>query len=187
MSYPPPSGGWQDPYAPGQQSSPPADPTLPMGASPIPSQPTSADPYSGAPAATPYANPGYPPAGDPYAGAPAATPYADPNYQAAGYPPPAYPAYVPANAKNNTMAIVALVLALVGFASCITAPIGAILGHVARKQIRETGEQGEGMAKAAIIVGWILTGLLVLVIAFYVAIIVFAIANSDSTTSTSSY
>ena len=30
MSYPPPSGGWQDPSAPGPQSAPPADPTLPL-------------------------------------------------------------------------------------------------------------------------------------------------------------
>jgi len=184
MSYPPPSGGWHDPYAPGQQSSPPADPTMPMGGSPIPSQPTSADPYAGAqpppnaPPATPYADPGYPPAGYPPAGDP---------YAAAGYPPPGYPAYVPAAAKTNTMAIVALVLALVGFASCITAPIGAILGHVARKQIRETGEQGEGMAKAAIIVGWILTGLMVLLIAFYVVVIVFAIASSDTGGSTPTF
>ncbi|MFD2766795.1 DUF4190 domain-containing protein [Micromonospora eburnea] len=167
MTYPPPSGGWHDPYAPGQQSSPPADPTLPMSANPIPSQPTSADPYSGAPAATPYASPGYPPAGDPYA--------------AAGYPPPGYPAYVPA--KTNTMAIVALVLSLVGIGTCIAAPIGAILGHVARKQIRETGEQGEGMAKAAIIIGWILTGLLALLIAFYVVMIIIAIASAESSSS----
>ncbi|SCG44065.1 DUF4190 domain-containing protein [Micromonospora inositola] len=168
MSYPPPSGGWHDPSAPGQQSTPPADPTLAMGGSPIPAQPTSADPYA----------PVYP-----YAGTPGGQPMADP-YAAAGYPPPAYPGYgYPAPAKTNTMAIVALVLSLVGFASCITAPVGAILGHVARKQIRETGEQGEGMAKAAIIVGWILTGLLALLIAFYIVVIVIAIANGDSSSS----
>ncbi|MFU8852993.1 DUF4190 domain-containing protein [Micromonospora sp. SL1-18] len=176
MSYPPPSGGWQDPSAPGQYSNPPTDPTLPMGGSPIPSQPTSSDPYaaqppSAPPAAGPYAAPGYPPAGDPYAA---------PSYQAPGYPAPGYPGYGAPSAKTNTMAIVALVLALVGFASCITAPIGAILGHVARKQIRETGEQGEGMAKAAIIVGWILTGLLVLLIAVYVVVIIVAINSADT-------
>ncbi|MFU8870817.1 DUF4190 domain-containing protein [Micromonospora sp. SL4-19] len=187
MSYPPPSGGWQDPSASGPHSGPPADPTLPMGGSPIPSQPTSADPYaptgpyagatspSAPPAGGPYPAPGYPPpAGDPYA--------------AGGYPPPAYPTpgYGYPSAKTNTMAIVALVLSLVGIASCITAPIGAILGHVARKQIRETGEQGEGMAKAAIIVGWILTGLLVLLVAFYVVVIVFAISQG-TTSSTSDF
>lgn len=164
MSYPPPSGGWHDPSVPGQQSTPPADPTLAMGGQ-IPTQPTSADPYAPT---------------NPYAGMPGGQPTADP-YAAAGYPPPGYPGYgYPAAAKTNTLAIVALVLSLVGFASCITAPIGAILGHVARKQIRETGEQGEGMAKAAIIVGWILTVLLALLIAVYVVIIVLAIANGGT-------
>lgn len=162
MSYPPPSGGWHDPSAPGPQSSPPADPTLPMGGNPIPTQPTSADPYAGmAPAGDPYAAAGYP-------------------YAAGGYPSPAYPAYPAPSTKTNGLAIAALVLALIGFTSCITAPIGAILGHVARKQIRETGEQGEGMAKAAIIIGWILTGLMLLLIAFYIVVIVLAIASDSS-------
>ncbi|MFF5174236.1 DUF4190 domain-containing protein [Micromonospora sp. NPDC000089] len=173
MTYPPPSGGWQDPAA---------DPTLPVSGHPIPAQPTGADPYApvdpyaGQSAATadPYAAPGYPAAGGyPQAGGyPAATP---------GYPAGGYPGYgYPAQPKTNSMAIVALVLSLVGIASCITAPVGAILGHVARKQIRETGEGGEGMAKAAIIVGWILTGLMLALIAVYVVVIVFAIADSSS-------
>ncbi|MEU4367794.1 DUF4190 domain-containing protein [Micromonospora chersina] len=184
MTYPPAPGGWHDPSAAaGPQSSPPADPTLPMAGNPIPAQPTSADPYSpagpyaGMKSGDPYAAPGYPPAGTPYA-APGYPPPGDP-YAAAGYPAPAYPGYAPPSSKTNTLAIVALVLSLIGFTSCITAPIGAIMGHVARKQIRETGEQGEGMAKAAIIVGWILTALLVLLIIFYVVMIVIAV-NSDS-------
>lgn len=172
MSYPPPSGGWQDPSAPGPQSSPPADPTLPMGGNPIPTQPTSADPYApagpyaGMPAADPYAAPAYPAAGDPYA--------------AGGYPPPAYPAYGAPATKTNGMAIAALALALIGITSCITAPIGAILGHVALKQIRERGESGEGMAKAGIIIGWIVTALMVL---FIVAVPIAAIVGSNSSSS----
>ncbi|WP_262286970.1 DUF4190 domain-containing protein [Micromonospora sp. MA102] len=186
MTYSPPPGGWHDPSAAGPQSSPPVDPTLPMAGNPIPTQPTSADPYAPAdPYAVakspdPYAAPGYPPPGNPYA-APGYPPAGDP-YAVAGYPPAAYPGYAPPSSKTNTLAIVALVLSLVGFTSCITAPVGAIMGHVARKQIRQTGEQGEGMAKAAIIVGWILTALLVLLIIFYVVMIVIAI-NSDSSSS----
>ncbi|MGN9774479.1 DUF4190 domain-containing protein [Micromonospora sp. H33] len=179
MSYPPPSGGWQDPAWSGQQSTPPADPTLPVSGQPIPTQPTGGDPYA---PTNPYA--GAP--GDPYAGLKHASgqPAPDP-YAAAGYPPPAYPGYGYAPQRTNSMAIVALVLSLVGIASCITAPIGAILGHVAQKQIRQTGEGGEGMAKAAIIVGWILTGLLVLLIAFYVVVIIFAIASEGGSSSSS--
>ncbi|MFR9777108.1 DUF4190 domain-containing protein [Micromonospora sp. MS34] len=158
MSYPPQSGGWHDPSQP---SSPPADPTLPMGGNPIPTQPTSANPYAGMQSSDPYATPAYP-TGDPYA--------------PGGYPP-AYPAYGPPPTRTNGMAIAALALSLIGITSCITAPIGAILGHVALKQIRERGEQGEGMAKAGIIIGWILTALMVLFIA---AIVVAAIADSSS-------
>ncbi|MGW4499257.1 DUF4190 domain-containing protein [Micromonospora sp. NPDC004336] len=170
MTYPPPSGGWNDPAWSGQQSSPPADP---VSGQPIPAQPTGPDPYA---PPDPYA------AGDPYAG----VKQTSGQPAAAGYPPPAYPMYgYAAPQRTNGIAIAALVLALVGFASCITAPVGAILGHVAQKQIQQTGESGEGMAKAAIIIGWILTGLIVLAILFYVALIIFAISQAD--TSGSSY
>lgn len=40
--------------------------------------------------------------------------------------------------------------------------IGAILGHVARRQIRDSGEAGGEMALAGIIVGWVATGLFVI-------------------------
>lgn len=32
--------------------------------------------------------------------------------------------------------------------------VGAVLGHAARKRIRQTGQQGDGMALSGIIVGW---------------------------------
>ncbi|MCZ7421041.1 MULTISPECIES: DUF4190 domain-containing protein [unclassified Micromonospora] len=182
MTQPPPAGGWPDPASTGQPSSPPADPTLPVSSQPaVPPQPSGYDPYQ-------------PPA-DPYAGMksdPAAAPYPPAGYppaQPAGYPPPPppgygypQPGYGYPQQKTNSLAIVALVLSLIGIGSCITAPVGAIMGHVAMRQIRETGESGEGMAKAAIIVGWILTGLLALVIIGYAIAIAFAIANSSSTT-----
>jgi hypothetical protein len=63
---------------------------------------------------------------------------------------------------TNGLAIAAMICSLAGFVVGISFPIGAILGHVARKQIRETGEQGEGFALAGIIIGWIGTGLFVL-------------------------
>ncbi|MFV2103343.1 DUF4190 domain-containing protein [Micromonospora sp. LOL_024] len=188
MTQPPPSGGWPDPASTGHPSSPPVDPTMPVSPQPpVPSQPTgydpyqpTADPYAGMksdlgapPAAAPYPPAGYPPAGYPPAPPPGYPP-APPGY---GYPPPGY-GYP--QQKTNSMAIVALVLSLIGIGSCITAPVGAIIGHVAMRQIRETGEGGEGMAKAAIIVGWILTGLLALVIIGYGIAIAIAIANSSN-------
>ncbi|MET8359990.1 DUF4190 domain-containing protein [Micromonospora sp. NPDC005171] len=174
MTNPPPPGNWSDPTWSTQPSSPATDPTLVAG-QPVPPQPG------------PYTPDPYAPV-DPYAGAqpPATQPmpgYAPPGYAPAGYPPQ-YPGYgYPQPPKTNGLAIAAFVLALIGFTSCITAPIGAILGHVAQKQIRLSGEGGAGMAKAAIIVGWILTGLLVVVIAIYVAAIIYAIATSDNSSS----
>lgn len=87
-------------------------------------------------------------------------------------PPGAYPGYGCPRPQPNSLAVAALVLSLFGLTSCITAPVWAILGHVAQKQIRETGESGEGLAKAAIIVGWILTGLATLLIVFSVVVLV---------------
>ncbi|MCV7226938.1 DUF4190 domain-containing protein [Mycolicibacterium komossense] len=51
----------------------------------------------------------------------------------------------------NGTAIAALAFAV----AC--APIGIVLGHVARRQIRRTGQTGGGLAAAALIVGYLLT------------------------------
>jgi hypothetical protein len=60
------------------------------------------------------------------------------------------------------MAILSLVLAFV------LAPAGIVLGVIARKQIRQTGEEGDGLALAGIIVGAIITAIWVLVIIFWI-------------------
>jgi hypothetical protein len=176
MTNPQQPGNWNDPSWQGQPPAGTPDPTLPIGAQPA-GYPSPNYQVSGQPAA--YPEPTYQGTGQP-AG------YPDPNYQASGQPAAAYQPYGypggPASPPTNSLAIASLVLALVGIGTCITAPIGAILGHVARKQIRERGEGGDGMALAGIIVGWVLTGLLVLLIAFYVVVIVLAI-NSDTPSS----
>lgn len=125
------------------------------------------DPY-GQPPQDPYAPQPPTPPTNPYAQTPppASTPPASP--PTPPYGQPVYPAqpspygYAAATQPQNSMALVSLILSLVGLLTWITAPVGAILGHVALKQIRQTGEGGEGMAKAGIIVGWIVTGLGVL-------------------------
>jgi hypothetical protein len=95
--------------------------------------------------------PGYPPPG-----------YGPP----AGYPPQGYgpPGYPPAffRPPTNTMAILALVFAFV------FAPVGIVLGVMARKQISQTHEEGDGLALAGIIVGSIATGIWVLLIVFWI-------------------
>jgi hypothetical protein len=101
-----------------------------------------------------------------------------------GVPGPGYPAYPPnygygygVPARTNTLAITSLVLSLVGLGCGILAPAGAIVGHVAKRQIRERGEAGDGLALAGIIVGWIVTGLYLV----YIAIVIVAlVAGMDS-------
>jgi hypothetical protein len=52
------------------------------------------------------------------------------------------------NPRTNSYAVVALVLGL------ILGPLAIPFGHIARTQIRRTGEQGAGMALAGLILGY---------------------------------
>ncbi len=78
-----------------------------------------------------------------------------------GYPPPGYPGAW--RRPTNTMAILALVMAFV------FAPAGLVLGVIARKQNRQTGEEGDGLALAGIIIGALATALFALFIVFWIA------------------
>ena len=57
---------------------------------------------------------------------------------------------------TNTLAIIALVASIAGvMTSFFLAGIaGIVMGHMARKQIRRTGERGDGMITAALWVGY---------------------------------
>lgn len=100
---------------------------------------------------------------------------AQPDWQPPGYaqppgygqPPPGYgqPMPYPLVRSTNGMAIAALVVGLVSIFSCQLIGIVAIfLGHRARNEIRASGEDGDGMALAGIIIGWVAVGLAVLAI-----------------------
>ena len=70
-----------------------------------------------------------------------------------------------ANARTNSFAIVALVL---GF---VLPPLAVPFGHVARSQIRRTGERGNGMALAGLILGYYsLVGMVIVMIAALVGV-----------------
>jgi hypothetical protein len=107
--------------------------------------------------------------------------YAVPGYGAPGYGAPyGYGQPMMIAKPTNGMAVAAMVVSIVGIAGLcaygvggLIGIVGAILGHVARRQIRERGEQGDGMALAGIIVGWIATGLGVLALGL---IIIFVVA-----------
>jgi peptidyl-prolyl cis-trans isomerase B (cyclophilin B) len=80
-------------------------------------------------------------------------------------PPPSpgfYPPY-PAPRQTNTMAIVALVTAF------FFAPLGIVFGHIALSQIRRSDEDGRGLAIAGLVVGYVFTGLYLLLIVLWVA------------------
>ena len=133
-------------------------------------------------AAPGYAAPGYP-AGGGYGAVPG---YGTPGYPAPAYGAPGYPAYAYAPPKpTNGMAIGSMVVSIVSVVGLcfyglggFVGILGAILGHVARRQIRENDQNGEGMAKAGIIIGWVATGLAVLVVVGLIIIFV-VLANSD--------
>jgi hypothetical protein len=85
--------------------------------------------------------------------------------------PPAPPQF----ARTNSLAITSLVcgIAQMMFGPLATVP-AVVCGHMARHQIRRTGEQGAGMALAGLILGWIGVGFtaLVVVIALLAAVAV---------------
>ncbi|MER6808322.1 DUF4190 domain-containing protein [Actinomadura nitritigenes] len=125
------------------------------------------------------AQPPYDPYGygsnDPYA----PQPYSQPPVQHHYYGGPA-----PVSRGTNGMATAAMVLGLVGIVSCGTTSILAIIfGHVAQSQIKRTHEEGQGMATAGLILGYIVTGLWLIVWVFYLWLwaIVFGSAAGSTT------
>jgi hypothetical protein len=63
---------------------------------------------------------------------------------------PVYVATAPRSASTNGLAIASLVLGVIG-----GSVLAIVLGHIARKQIRTTGQNGGGMALAGLILGYI--------------------------------
>ena len=113
----------------------------------------------------------YPPAGQHYAApygeyAPAfqGMPYGQPMHQP---PPGAYPVpygqpygygypYVPPQ-RTNGMAIASMVLGIL-WLYWVGSILALVFGYIAKNQIRERGEAGDGMATAGIVLGWIGVG-----------------------------
>ena len=61
---------------------------------------------------------------------------------------------------------------------CFGGLVAVITGHVARHQIKTSGEAGGNLALIGLIVGYVSIGLFLLFIAFYIGFIVFVLALS---------
>jgi peptidyl-prolyl cis-trans isomerase B (cyclophilin B) len=86
------------------------------------------------------------------------------------YPPPAgaYAGYYgyPQPQPTNALAIVSLVCAF------LFAPLGIIFGHISLSEIKKTGEQGRGLAVAALVISYLITVLTVVVVLLSVLFVV---------------
>ncbi len=124
-----------------------------------PEQPPS--PYEPPPYGQPYGHPQQPPWGQqpPYAPQP---PYGQ-------YGPPGQG---PRGGGPNMLAILSLVFAFV------FAPAGIVLGHLAKRQIRQTGEEGSQLASWGLILSYIFTAIGLLVCCGWIGLVIWA--NSDN-------
>ena len=111
--------------------------------------------------------------------------YQQPAYQQpqSPYPYPQQPqpypqAYSPqpmtSGGQTNVMAILSLVFAFV------FAPLAIVFGHIAKKQIRERSEDGDGLATAGLVLGYIFTGISLAFCAFWIIAFVL-LAGAGST------
>ena len=67
------------------------------------------------------------------------------------------------SSRTNSLAIAAFVCGVVEFAvppACVAA---IILGHMGRRQIRQTGEAGHGLATAGVVLGYLFLALMLAV------------------------
>ena len=160
MTYPPPSGP-PDPYQPQQPQESYRQPEQPY------QQPYGQQPYGrNEEPTTPYSEqyPQYPSSGQPYG----QDMYGQTQYPAYNAPP-----------RTNALAIASLICSIAGLATCISAPVGIVLGHIARRQIRQTGEGGSGMATAGLWIGYILTvGFIILT----AAIVILGVTSANTST-----
>ena len=123
-----------DPSQPGSFGEPQYPPAYPQS-----TPPATPPPYPVPPAYPPATQPPYGP-----------NPYGQTQpYGGYGYVPPSV-------APTNTMAILSLVMAFV------CAPLAIVFGHISRSQMRRTGESGDGLALAGLILGYVFTGFAVL-------------------------
>lgn len=98
------------------------------------------------------------------------------------YTPPAYPT---ATKRESSLAIVSLISGILGWTIVpfIGSIVAVITGHLAKKEIRESGGtmSGDGMALAGLILGYTMIGIALLaIIVLVVALVVFVPAVTQT-------
>ncbi len=161
---------WQPPTAP----PPPAESAPPLYPPPGPDYASSYPPSYPPPAAPPpgyeqppgYGAPPYPPPPPPYGGPPT---YGPPVYPGAYYPTPDYHGgYGSALQKpgTNPLAIASLISSFTGLLCCIGSIVAIVLGAIAVRQIKRTGQDGFGLAVAGIVIGIAMLGVSLVFVLF---------------------
>lgn len=96
-----------------------------------------------------------------------------------GYPPPGYPGYPaydpyrPAKPPGtNGKAIGALIAALIGLLFCgVPSVVGLVLGVIAMRETKRTGQDGYGVALAGAVIGGLVTAGLVLMALLWIGVV----------------
>ncbi|WP_150307909.1 DUF4190 domain-containing protein [Planctomonas psychrotolerans] len=100
-------------------------------------------------------------------------------YPADQYPAPRgelpYAGYPPVR-PTNVLAIIALVVAF------FLPPAAIVCGHLALGQIRRTGEAGNGLAMAGLVLGYVFTGVILLLLVAAIAVPLFLFSLLGATT-----
>ena len=158
-------------YGAGQPQA--GQPEQPFASQPFasqPEQPYGSQPFASQPSGNqPYVEP--PIAGMPYNAQPSteAQPYYPPaspqQFQPGPYQQP-YPYPYARPQSTNGLAIASMVLGIL-WVYWIGSILALVFGYVARDQIKRSGQAGDGMAIAGIVLGWVGIGFLILGLAFW--------------------
>ena len=80
------------------------------------------------------------------------------------------PAPAPFAKRTNSLAVVSLIGGIASYMGvlCAGALVGIICGPMARAQIKRTGEEGNGLALAGMILGYAHIAIVIVVVAFWI-------------------
>lgn len=113
--------------------------------------------------------------------------YQQPSYQQTVYQAPTYqaptyhaPAYQPAGLPNSQAAVVSLIFGILGYVMLpfIGAIVAIVAGHIAKREIRDSGDRlgGGGMATAGLVLGYLQLGLVLFGFCAFIALMVIGAA-----------